>query len=77
MSSDDLTNLVLENHDNHDIVRFGIKHYDDIDVEWIREQLGEASLAEFDLVIGYDDEPAGAYDDDPVDALGDNYDPDE
>lgn len=76
MSNDDLTGLVLDNHDNHDIVLFGIKHYqDDIDVEEIREQLGgneqdTASLMEFDLVIG-------TYDDDPVDGLGDNHDSDE
>lgn len=52
MSSDDLTGLVFRHSDDPDIVRFGITHYDDIDVKWIRKQLGGASLMEFDRIIG-------------------------
>ena len=72
--SGDPDEIVLDNSDDPNIVLFGIKNYD-IDVQWIREQLGgdeqdTASLMEFDLVIG-------TYEDDHVDVSSDNHDSDE
>lgn len=72
--SGDPDEIILENSDDPNIVLFGIKNYD-IDVQWIREELGgdeqdTASLMDFDRIIG-------TYEDDHVDVSGDNHDLDE
>jgi hypothetical protein len=55
--SGDPTDIVLENSDNEEIVKFGIKNYD-VDIEWIREELrgdrdwDSTALIDFDVAIG-------------------------
>ena len=55
--SGDPTDIVLENSDNDEIVKFGIKNYD-VDIEWIREELrgdrdwDSTALIDFDVAIG-------------------------
>ena len=55
--SGDPTDIVLENSDNEEIVKFGIKNYD-VDIEWIREELrgdrdwDSTALIDFDVEIG-------------------------
>ena len=53
----DPTDIVPENSDNEEIVKFGIKNYD-VDIEWIREELrgdrdwDSTALIDFDVEIG-------------------------
>ena len=53
----DPTDIVPENSDNEEIVKFGIKNYD-VDIEWIREELrgdrdwDSTALIDFDVAIG-------------------------
>ena len=57
MASEDHTDLVIENSEDEEIVKFALKYYsDELDLEWIKDQLPKSARMDFSVLIGeYED----------------------